>query len=75
MEFKYVRLLLISLLQTGTNSTYTNKKMHKYTSFFYLGVCLFDFDLEKGHNLILSFDLKRVYAVLLTLMKKDELAF
>ena len=28
-----------------------------------LAVCLFDRDLYKGHNLILSFDIKRVYAV------------
>ena len=33
------------------------------------------FGLEKGHNLILSFDLKRVYAIAYLDKKKTKLAF
>ena len=56
---------LFVMLQTDTNYTYTNKKMHKICIFViwrYVYLTL-TFDLDKGHNLILSFDIKRVYAV------------
>ena len=55
--YLYVRL------QTGTKYTYTYTKMHKICIFCDLAVCLFDFDLDKGFNLIFSVDLKQVYAV------------
>ena len=57
--YLYVRL------QTDTKYTYTNKKIHKICIFViwrYVYLTL-TFDLDKGHNLILSFDIKRVYAV------------
>ena len=51
--------------QTGTKYAYTYKKIHKICIFViwrYVYLTL-TFDLDKGHNFILSFDLKRVYAV------------
>ena len=58
--YLYVRL------QTDTNYTYTHKKIHRICNFCviwrYVYLAL-TFDLDKGHNLILSFDIKRVYAV------------
>ena len=51
--------------KTCTKYTYTNKMIHKICIFViwrYVYLTL-TFDLDKGHNLNLSFDLKRVYAV------------
>ena len=71
--YLYVRL------QTGTKYTYTNKKIHKIWIFFVIWRYVYltlTFDLDKGHNLILSFDLKRVHAVAyLDEKKKMNLAF
>ena len=58
-HYSYVRL------QTDTKYTYTYKNIHKICIFViwrYVYLTL-TFDLDKGHNLILSFDINRVYAV------------
>ena len=65
MELKCVRLLLISKTSNRHKLYFNNKKIHKIRIFVIWGYVYLTltFDLEKGHNLILSFDLKQVYAV------------
>ena len=56
---------LYVMLQTDTNILILIKRYIQYAFFViwrYVYLTL-TFDLDKGHNLILSFDIKRVYAV------------